>query len=691
MSSNLATNEPLMKKYTDYVAPEYERFKSDRDQNVKPHMKTGDNMYQCMQNRAIEPQEREKGTNTTVEPRAETGSTLYFRHCNQFAAEMVKFAGEMGDIARYTPTTNHEVFDSMEQGARQAAKQQTSLTWAWHKDKMPQRLLDFGTRVAKYGNIAIQIIWEKKEKRVLVKPEKSGGKPVKKTVTEQMPHIRILPWESVYGDFYGGDIERQRVLVIETEVTLHELAMRKKEWEPTKWDEFLKSGQKYQSGGGVQQEEKQDRADARDEEYAPDSTGKFIMRDVYAWVPINGNAWKDGEAPTLWWSTLIGDDLNSAIPLRMETDFDPDGEIPVLMAHLWPDDDNRLYHIFSGSISRSLYSARCTFLNLAIDNTVNINDPKKVVNRNLMESVDFEENTLITNGPVDQAIKYWAPADTTNQTANLMGLLEAEWRLAQAIDLNDTGQAYGQRTSASEVLRINNAAPVARNILIGYVLWQLGGWYARKVQSYLQAYAPEEAMFALTDEPHIKEVRLEEMWGDFDVKVDVLSHIESNLVMANKAIQFVQLVGSSPSLMRSRTHEFYPGEAIKSIAMWMGIPEAGRWIGPGRNGDAIRTQRLEISRMQNEGEWTDPQPDEDHQIHAEECDIWLAKWEPVKEEAEIKPIHDMVLRHRDLHRQMLAAEGTAQGGSPEAPPPDQTPGQEAGGEIAGALGGGAPV
>ena len=176
-------------------------------------------------------------------------------------------------------------------------------------------------------------------------------------------------------------------------------------------------------------------------------------------------------------------------------------------------------------------------------------------------------------------------------------------------------------------------------------------------------------MFALTDEPHIKEVRLEEMWGDFDVKVDVLSHIESNLVMANKAIQFVQLVGSSPSLMRSRTHEFYPGEAIKSIAMWMGIPEAGRWI----------------------GEWTDPQPDEDHQIHAEECDIWLAKWEPVKEEAEIKPIHDMVLRHRDLHRQMLAAEGTAQGGSPEAPPPDQTPGQEAGGEIAGALGGGAPV
>ena len=78
-----------------------------------------------------------------------------------------------------------------------------------------------------------------------------------------------------------------------------------------------------------------------------------------------------------------------------------------------------------------------------------------------MESVDFEENTLITNGPVDQAIKYWAPADTTNQTANLMGLLEAEWRLAQAIDLNDTGQAYGQRTSASEVLRINNAAPVS--------------------------------------------------------------------------------------------------------------------------------------------------------------------------------------------------------------------------------------
>ncbi len=691
----LTITPEISKSFRELAAYRFEKYKTDREDYIDPKCKIADAMYTCMQNRGLEATEREKGTDTKIVPRAQTGSTLFFRATNQFAAIGARIINSEELPYRYIPVTNEAVSHSKEESYPMTKQYESLAKWVWRKDKMKERMYGLFSQLGKYGNVPVQMIWKSRKMRVV--DSSKDGKPKYSDKTEVYPSLRVLPWDALYGDFSGGEIhDGQDLIVIKTQRSLPDLAgeagAKDSSIDQEAWKEFLEKREDYKTSG-TDTDAKEDRAENRDEEFEPSGFEQYNFFDVYGFAPIKGSKWDEKEPPQLVWMSCIGETFGGAIMVRLVNDFDPDGAIPIKMLHALPDDEDRLYHLMPSQIGRSLYSVDCTLTNLALDNTTNRNDPKRLINSNYMLTENMDDEVWMCTD-LDKAVKEFIPQDTTGTTVAMKQEVERMFMLAFDLDKNMMGEAHGGRTAATEALNIRNQSAAATLARIAYILEQLLPWYGQNVKSYLEAYAPEDMVIAISDEKQkYQRMVIRDLHGDYDIETSIVGEYESNEIMTQRVTDLIRAIGQSPALQQSRTHQVDMGELVKSAVKGLKLPNSDRIVMPAQGGDARQIQRQELLLMREDDEQTPVTPEEDHMIHIDTIDAELLQYAGREEE---EPwIENLALPHKAMHQTMLEQSGQqgqsvgANGGTLPAEGTAETPGQVAGDELAGAAGGGA--
>lgn len=612
--NNLAGKKEITEPFLKSANTLYEQYKTDRE-DYDELCKVADAMYECMQNRSIEATERAIGVNTDIEPRAQMGSTIYHRMVKQSSALGAQIINESERPIKFSPIINDDVFESIDEGRSRCSQYDALLKWQMKHDDFRFKNQQFWNQVRKYGNIVVGMGWSRQTKRVAVRGK--GGKTTWEERTEEYPSFKIFPHDSVYADRYGGPLSKQKCVIILSLVGYSDLAGESDSFEKKQWEEAT---EKWKDLAWNQTEGyafKKSQTENRGLSWSPGTTSQALRWDIYQWSPVDGNEWDEKGVPsTLLWMTSVGNTINTSIPLRLVADFDPDGEMPIKMIHALPDDEDLLYHTTPGQVIRSIYSAVCTFWNLALDNGANINDPKRIVSPDLLHTNDMSKNVWVSSNP-NQAMFESRPEDITPNITNLINNLVSEMLSANGWDLNTLGQSFGARTSASEAMNINRQSMIPSLSEVRYVIDQLLPWYGKKFQRYMQAYAPEDMIVAISDHPSISSVEPAKLIGDFDVMVDVVDEYASNITESAALQQFFMAVASNPSLQKSETHQIDMGELLRTVAKRSKLPDAPKFIIPPKGSDSRFAADMENVSL-TDGDpatYVAPLPGQIHSIH----------------------------------------------------------------------------
>lgn len=743
-SSNLAAVSRLTQPFLESASVEYNRYKSDRDTiDFDTIMKTADGMYRCFSNRSLADNERETHMvgSDGDEPRANTASVRFFRLVNQKAALGLAVTNSAEIPWKYRPISNPEVFMSSREAADQAAVHNVLARYSWKRGGSKEKLPLFWNQAYKYSNVPIITEWHQEVRRIKV--VKAGGERGRwrEVIVNAYPTWRPLPWANLYADIYAGPIENQRCVLVLTPVSWMDIQNGQKNgwYHEGQVAKLRKNRGRYRWDGAEGAAFREDQADNEGlSGYSAGDSDLYLQWDIYQFCPIKqkdegkGGSWNDKNDYVLYWMTAIGNGLGWAqsenkqekipqcIPIRLETDFDPDGEIPIKMCHAIPDDADNLYHMSWAQRVRPQYAVECALWNMAIDNIHGINNPALAYDSHKFNVLPSDFQYRIgqrwdTQDPENNIVEK-RPNSVVGETGQLIKMIQEEENIAGNINPNEMGQAFGGRTPATENLNINRMSRQPGLGEVQYILAQLIPFLARKFKSYWQGCAPDELIKAIADEELNAPISLGDvgddekipkgfvLHGEFDVEMDMVDEFMEDFVQAQQELQLIQFVGQSPHLMQSPHHEVRLDHWLRSVLRRMKVKEADEIIIPASGLDGHLRQREELRQMRETGEYIEPQEGEDHDAHIAELEAEILRWNPatkidigdldnpeltLQQQDAANWLNGMVIPHRDAHQAMKSAQKTAVGaggGTLPAQRGEQTPGQIAGNIPAAALG-----
>jgi len=706
---SILQNEETMNKFLSDSNRDYDRYKTDRDSiGFEDKMQVNDGMYRCFRNTALKDTEKD-ATSGAPDTRAQIGSVRFFRMVNQKASLGYAVSSSVEVPFKYNTTNNPEIWGSAEEASSQAAIHNVLAKYAWKNGDCKQKMYEFWFQAHKYCNIPVQVILNKDVRRVALKDQKTGKVGFKDKEVNVFPTFNVLHWSMLYADIYAKNIQDQNCVVVLSVVPWMEIqkGLKAKWYDKEQVQKIRENLRKYRwdgtEGSTIRQEQVENSGSSG---YSVGESELYLKWDIYRWAPINGEVYDDEADYELYWCTSIGNSLTNSIPIRMDKDFDPDGEIPIRMIKVIPDDTDMLYSMSWGEAARSMYSVECTLWAQTIDNIAGVNNPPMVydssVFKSLPEDFAYKAGAKWDVDSLDGAIKEFAPRDTTSQTAQLIGLVQNEEGVSGSINSNMMGEAYGGRTPASESLAINRFSQQPNLGETSYVLHQLIGFIARKYKSYSQAYLNPTMIKMIADEELDHPVYAEEagyqIYGDFDVEIDVVDEFVEDFVQAGQELQLLQTVSANPALMEGQKYKVDTGKWLESIMRRLKVSGIDKIIVPSGSIDASLRQREEIRVMIETGQYIAPQEGEDHEGHISVLNAEIMRWQPVlnakidpadgqlkAEQGQAQDIITLLLQpHLDAHKQMLEAQGAAQ--QQQAVEGQQTAGQMAGNEMAGELG-----
>lgn len=706
---SILQNEDTMRTFLTDTSRDFDRYKTDRSTiGFEEKMQTNDGMYRCFRNTTLKDSEKD-ATSVAPDTRAQIGSVRFFRMVNQKASLGYAVSSSVDVPFKYNTTKNPEIWGSAEEAQSQAAIHNVLARYAWKHGDCKQKMYEFWFQAHKYCNIPVQVILNKEVRRIALKDQKTKKIAFKEKEVNVFPTFNILHWSMVYADIYAKSIQDQNCVVVLSVVPWMDIqkGLKAKWYDKEQVEKLKKEKRKYRwdgaEGATIRQEQIENSGATG---YSVGESDLYLKWDIYRWVPIKGDSYDEEADYELYWCTAIGNALNSCVPIRMDKDFDPDGEIPIKMIKVIPDDTDMLYSMSWGEAARSMYSVECTLWAQTIDNISGVNNPPLVYDSSLFKSLpsDFTysagQKWDVDN--VDAAIKEFAPRDTTAQTAQLIGLIQQEEGVSGSINQNMMGEAFGGRTPASESLAINRFSQQPNLGETSYVLHQLIGFVARKFKSYAQAYLDPRMIKMIADEELDYPLYIEEggyqIYGDFDVDIDVVDEFVEDFVQAGQELQLLQTVARNPQLLEGKKHKVDVGKWLESTLRRLKVNNADQIIIPNGSIDAALRQREENRVMIETGQYINPQEGEDHEAHISELNAEIMRWMPVlnakidpadgilkEQQGKVQAIISMLLQpHLDAHKQMMDQQGQAQQmANPDA---QQTAGQMAGNEMAGELG-----
>jgi hypothetical protein len=733
-------NEKTVKTFKHEALQEYDRFFSDwESSDLDDHKEIADYMYKCAQNRTLADAERDEGMNTEGTARANTGSTLFWRSVNQLGGELSNMVLGAENPFTYNPivntdvddSANTDVDDSAREGIRESAQRQALAKWIMKKDDFIVKWTEFSTMLGKLSNIPWRIIWKEDKRRVMTVDE-NGKKSWEMQTVAAWPSFEVLNVGTTFADFYTG--RTQRTIIVVTKRAKHEIAgdVRAKKFDRDQWKKILeaestnspsakdgkKQGTTYHYDGATLAEFFQKKSDNMQRSHEPsEQKNMFLQWDVYMYAPISGEkdkeVWDDMQDEHVWLGTFIGNSLSEtdSVAMRLDKDTDPDGEIPVYWTNANPDDTDLLYHVMDAEILRANYSTQCSLIEFGLDNVnENVNAPAVAI-KGVIEKPDNDLSSrpgnivwldldALEGRSVDQAFNWRTTPDMTGQVRSWLEYFNEDSRTAMNQSVNDQNQHFGGRTAATEVANIARSGSAPNVARQRYIQAQTLPKYARKIQSYMQAFSKQDVITAVQDDGTVIPVKLSGLKMDYDVVVDLADESGSSLLDSQKMDGMMQTIAGTPGLMASPTHRIDMGIVSRKWFELKKIKGLSRAVEGRRGEDPKQVARFEQAEMRGvfsdtgQGSFIPPQPGQDHSGHLAEHESERMRYQGLEntigEDGGISEQDAQYLQLLDLHiafTKQMAQQEQQQAPPPAAPTGNVTEGQAQGNQLAEALGG----
>lgn len=694
---DLADNEELSVKVQKLAQDYYDKFASQRTE-YEDIWKTADYMVKAAQNRTIATSEKTKGVNASwsTEPRAQTGSTLFFQQWRHLSSQIASVALSRPVPFKFEPVTNEAVFHSSEDADEMAHQHNTLARWTLKQDRFASKFISFCHALKKYGNVPVLFFQNQKiEKRTVMEPQSTfvpqpngevleiegEAKPVEvDVVVENWPSWRALPPDAVYADVYIGTLQDQDCVVLPS---LKSRAGMLAEVKGGNWNQkqFEKVTATYKWDGSTNVSFRQDRM-ANEGLSAPpaDGTEMYMVWDIFIRCPIDGKKWDDeAETIDIYWITVVGNTIGTGIVVRFQENEDPDGEIPVWMFHSLPGDDDILYHMSEAQVVRSNYSVECTIKNQMIDNNSNVNNPPLKEIEGQVRGTDraYGPNKVFRMDSPD-SLQEFDVKPLSQENILLLNWIRDDTRSALSTTGNVLGESFGGRTSALEASNAYRNSIQPHMITVRYILENFLGVLARKMLSYWDKFAMPGQILAISDETQLRTVYPAGLHGQFDIEINVIDDYEEDVVQSQKIYDVINLVGANPEIAK----HIDIGELMTT---WLSKSKINnpKIVKRPFDYDAKEVARRENRAMMQGAVPATVKQGENLTIHLAEHEGERLRYRGLEEEYPNVQLLDQHIEETKL----AVRNGPTSQGTPPAQSGNQGPGEMGGNQIAAAMGG----
>lgn len=710
----IENEDAMLAIMSDHFAPRFEEYRSQRDE-FDDKVEVADMMDKMARNKTLAQSDRDDaingGEHTNGDVNADTNADVASPFANRIFTQraamvyaVVSGAGEDGPI-KNVPVRNPALWADSTESQDQADLRNTLAQWSLEQGDWNYRQLDAYRDAVKYTHLPVRVTMQPCVKEIYVKDDKGDVKK-KKVDIKGYPRIDIWPIRQLWADRNIPCLESQTMVFLSSKQAIVDLVMDNFTSKDALYDIIENPQNARYSTSSVESESEA----IENEGDTVDSESETDLRrwDVYAKLRLDsdGMPTNDPEVkPELYWFVGYGEDPTSARWTQCITDFHPDKQIPLHMSYTTFGDPTQLYRTMLSQDLRLLYSADCTIRNYGIDALARIAKAPTLVQPDGLKSaptsaqgfnLDEESVFFLESGyrPDEVMQRLQHPDPVQLYTFMLNNIREDEQNVA-GFSNNMMGMINGQRTSASEGLEINQYSMQPQLAWISYFTKDLYTYIGRQFNRHWEVFGDESDIVAIAGESW--RGRPPKLYGEFDIKVDVVDEYIQDRVQASQLIQFMAQIGANQALLKGPKHEVNIAELVTKTAKAMGIKEASKLV-IRRGGDASFKQRYELEAARVAGYRLPTNEDDDHETHIAVLEAELLRYKPltdkelmkgeITEQDEVEAleyINGYVKPHLEEHKQRLAGAG-AGGGSPAGEQAQLTQGQEAGAQVSAVLG-----
>jgi hypothetical protein len=596
---------------------------------------------------------------------------------------------------KYSPVKNPQIWADTGEMQAQADARTTLAKWSLDQEGWTHKKLDLYTEAIKYSQIPVFVRMYPKMKRVRVLGADNKTIVEKEVDVKNYPVAEMVPIWNLWADRNIGTLRDQTVVFTTTKQSIVDLTADRYTSQK-KFDEFfaeVDSAFYSHSEFDAEKQLRENRGQTVDDESETD-----VRRwDIYVKLRLNKSnelSHDPKDKVVLYWFVGYGDNPGDAIYTSCMSNFDPDGEIPGEMMHTTPGSPNELYHPMLSEAIRPHYSMDCLTTSKAIDayreqvdSPTMVNPSKFVAEEEITdageEKFSLDSKKVYFVEDIEGAMGKQINPDYTQLSIFMSEKTRESQSEAAWMSPNMLGEGLGGRAAATEVLAVNQFSMQPQNAWVKYFFSQLYGFIGRKFSRCWENFGDRKSIIAIAGEA--LEGRVPGLYGEFEIEVDVVDEYIADHVYAAQFTTLLQTLAANPELLRSQKHEINLGEMIVEAFKRQHVKDANRFVLK-RGGDGATLQRQENNDMMMTGIYIQTNEDDDHAVHAAECESYLQKVKPLidagksdpesldEEQRDFVAKAELIQRHLEEHR---SRERGLQGSqaSPQAP---LTPGQEAG-------------
>ena len=666
-----------------------------------------DYMKNAAQNRTIYSAEKDEGANLDEDmEQANTGSTLFKRQISQLSAQGYAVQSSRDMPFKYVPLSTKRDYWSPEEAKAQADQRNILARWTMKQDDVDVKSIEFWDSVATYGNIPVMVcqLREKADVKTAqpiyeprMKPDGSVSvmtvgyeDVIEEKITKNFPSLKIFPPDSVYADLTIGNLRTQECIIIVSKATRGDLlsGVRAGMYDGDAVKELIggEGGPGKYEGGSATDVAKERLANRGIDTDPVAAAEQYYMFDILMRCPIEGNKWdEESTANDIYWITVAGqkDQISGGTCIRFDGNPDPDDKMPMEMMHYYPDSPDVLYHVSPAQIVRSNYSVECTLKNLAIDNAALRARPPMKLLAGMVSSTDNSykiiPNQLFMCERSLADIELMEIPDNTAILVEMLNYISDDTQRALVTDRPFMGESFGARTSATEADNIMKSSLQPHLMGIKYVLKQFLGFYARKISRHWDVYAEPGQKIAITDSVEYPIITPFNLYGEFDIEIDVVDEFENDVVANQRIDETIKLIATVPALAASC-------DMTKLLVEWAKLRKVDytRFVRPPQDSDADDVAHNEnILMLQGMFDMVRVTPNQNHDIHIPIHEGMRIQYRGQEEQ---HPEMDFVDQHIEEHKMQQRQAEQPQAGTPPAGSGNETPGEVQGNQMAAAMG-----
>lgn len=702
---NLADDEELRGKVQSHLEAYFLQHKTKRDAYDDIWV-LADEMYKAGQNETVREQERlrhdRQGDKRTKTKAKKEGSTLYYRTVRTLAALFSDMLHSSKDPYMFLPRVNQDDQFSVEESKALAQQHNLLMRYARDEERFEHKSIDFLVQLCKYGNVPIYSRWKQESREVLdrwpvrengVIQRDADGRPLTKVERKEVwvanrPEVDYIAIDEFWADPDIGDMQQQNAVFVRCDANIVDIRGKARQGEYMNVTDLKSFHLKNSDEDSELRSERATNAGIDQDSDGVD-TGVFRQYECHALLPIDeskpkGKMWDaEKHEPKRYWVTVIGNQIDTGVCVRIERNPDPDDEYPFEMVNLIPDDTHKLYHVSLAQLLRANYNETVIARAQSIDSkTLQNNRPLKVVEgevriRNGEDFTLSKDKVFYVDNP-NSISEFQLTTPIDNQA--VLASLEQDSNDAAGTGPTVRGIPMGSRTSSSEAINAQTAAELPHKMVAKYFFDKWLRFHARKGVRQWHLYANEAQILKITDDDGVMfDIRPVDMFGNFDIKISIVDDYENDiLTQQNAGFVAQQLIPLFKNVIDERG-------AAKIMFEKYANMDAGEFIVPD-NSTEQKVQAKRENQLFAYGEYVAPSLDENHTAQLREHRAFRASLRGLENDPEWGAVVPLIERHIEqteaLEQQVPNPQQQLQ-----APQGNETPGEAVGNElIAGPLG-----